>query len=259
MRSIARNGLQVPIIVLREVGSYQLVCGHRRVVALAALRSEGCKSLPDGVARISRGKLMVMAVVLGAVSRRRAAFVGFIENRERVDLSPYEQACCYKTFVEELGYTRKELSERVPLDRTTLDYLIGALDGTALTPKMVQAWKERRLQQGHIRVLFRLRAERKKQLELFKRILAERLSKKDAELYCNELQNPEDKRLDRRELDRIRKGVLADTALSELIEDKELAWGPSSIGDQLDLKFTDTKDLERKLKALLACVRGLGG
>lgn len=106
---------------------------HRRCEALARLLSSGTKTLPEGAARISRGKMMVDAVVLGNVSRKDAAFTGFIENHERLDLSPSEQARCYVTFVNKMGFTRKELAERIPLNRVTLDCMIGALDGKALS------------------------------------------------------------------------------------------------------------------------------
>ena len=88
MRSILANGLKVPLIVVRASGGFKLVCGNRRVDALFALLGEGNKALPDGVARISRGKVMVQAVLLGSRDGKEAAITGFIENDERVNLTP---------------------------------------------------------------------------------------------------------------------------------------------------------------------------
>jgi len=76
--------------------------------------------------------------------------------------------------------------------------MIAALDGKSLTPAMIKSWKERRLGDKHVTTLFRLRADRKAQLQLYNKIIKERLSSRDAEFWCNQLMNPSDKRLDRR-------------------------------------------------------------
>lgn len=126
---------------------------------------------------------MLDAATLKGPNRKDAALRGFIENHVRSDLSPFEQACCYKTLVEKLGFGRKELAARIPINRTSLDYMldymIAALDGKSLTPKMIQAWKERKLGDGHVLALFRLREQLERRftgLEDLERTLGARMA-----------------------------------------------------------------------------------
>ncbi len=261
--SITINGLLVPIIVLRDTtpnaspNTYHLVCGHRRHAALLTLLKSGAKSLPDGWARISRAKVMLDVVTLGAVSRKYAAFTSFVENDVRVDLSPYEQAVCYKTFVEQFGFTRDEIVARTGVNVGTLGYMLLALDGESLTPKMIKSWKERQLGDKQISTLLRLRGDRQAQQTLYTKILKERLSARDAELWCNRLMQPEDKRLDRRIYDRFEQEVLEHPALLELVNDKKLRMGASRTGETLGLKFDSMSELRDALKALLEAIAEL--
>lgn len=257
--SIKRNGLQVPIIVMREQGNVLLVCGHRRVDALEALRREGAKALPAGMARISRGKVMVQAVDLGPVSRKAAALTAFIENDERINLTPYENASCFKAFVEKFGLTKKALAETLSKDRHAVGDLIRALDGKSLTPVMIKSWKARKLQLGHIQALLRLSDRRSDQVGLYKKILAENLSASMARFWSDRMLTPAERRLDRRSLDRLAKAFLDFPELREAIDDKELLVKPSRTGSRMDLTYNSTEDLRHKLEAMLACLDGLQG
>jgi hypothetical protein len=76
--------------------------------ALRILLKKGLKKLPDGEARIQGGKMKVRALVLDGLPMKEALLTGFIENFERMDLSPYEQADCYKDFVESKGFSYQD-------------------------------------------------------------------------------------------------------------------------------------------------------
>jgi hypothetical protein len=145
---------------------------------------------------------------------------------------------------------------RVPI---IVGNLIRALDGKSLTPAMIKSWKQRALQLGHVLALMRLSDRRTEQVKLYKKILAEALSAEMAGFWSERMLTPEERRLDRRSLDRLAKAFLGVPALKEAIDDKELLVKPSKTGSRMDLKYSTTDDLRQKLEAMLACLERLDG
>lgn len=255
MRSIEENGLRVPIIVQPAGAGFHVVCGHRRVKALAGLLKQGKKGLPAGEAAIQSGALTVNALVLGPLPRLEAALTGFIENDERLDLSPYEKAVCFKAFIDEMGISRDDLARRVHVNRETLDYMVAALSSKNLSAKMIGSWKERKLSLAHVATLYRLRKHRERQQELYQMILARQLTARDAEFWCNQLLDSPDKPLADREYDRLEQRLVAVPQLKSYIDNKWLRLGRSSRGERLDLRFESVAELRDVLGRILASLK----
>jgi ParB-like chromosome segregation protein Spo0J len=245
--------------VMERDRAYHLVCGHRRVRALAGLLGQGMTELPPGQAAISSGKLTVNALVLGAARRadHEAVLTGFIDNYERLDMSPYENAVCFKELTTTMGYTRDELCARLKIPQVTMDYMIAALNQRNLPAYMIQAWKQRRLSLGHVIALVRLRHNREAQRRLCELILDRRLSVRDAEFWCNQLLENPDSPLESPEHGLIEQSLLGTRALRELIDSKRLRLSRSRDGERLDLSFKSAAELRQVLTQILASLRGL--
>jgi len=101
--SIRENGIIQPIIVTKTSSTeYELVAGERR---LEAAKQAGMEKVP---------------VVIRCVSEKEQLQLALIENIQREDLNPMEEAIAYNTLVEDFGLTHSQISEIVGKDRATV-------------------------------------------------------------------------------------------------------------------------------------------
>jgi len=101
--SIKENGIIQPLIVTKTTSSeYELVAGERR---LEAAKLAGLEKVP---------------VVIRSVSKKEQLQLALIENIQREDLNPIEEALAYNTLVEDFGLTHNQISEIVGKDRATV-------------------------------------------------------------------------------------------------------------------------------------------
>ena len=135
--SIKENGLLQPILV-REFGEgrYQIVAGERRFRA----------------AKLA-GLLEIPTIVLNG-DDRKAAEIALIENIQREDLSPLEEAAAYRALAVEYGLTQEELSERVGKSRSAIANSVRLLDLPEEVLEMVAA---KDISAGHARTLLGLK------------------------------------------------------------------------------------------------------
>lgn len=134
-RSIQENGLIEPIIVRPKGGKYELVAGERRWRACGLA---GWKEIPALVRSMETDRSLELALV---------------ENIQRADLSPVEEARAYERLAREFGRTHDEIAKRVGKDRTTITNLLRILK----LPERILAHVSRgTLSVGHIRPLIGL-------------------------------------------------------------------------------------------------------
>lgn len=131
--SIAENGLLQPILV-REYGEgrYQIIAGERR---FRASKLAGLTEIP--------------AIVLER-DDKNAAQIALIENIQREDLNPLEEAMAYKSLAEEYDMTQEELSQRVGKSRSAIANTVRLLD---LPDEILTLVASRELSAGHARTL----------------------------------------------------------------------------------------------------------
>ena len=131
--SIAENGLLQPILV-REYGDgrYQIIAGERRFRA----------SKLAGLTEIS-------AIVLDR-DDKKAAEIALIENIQREDLNPIEEAMAFKSLAEEYGLTQEELSTKIGKSRSAIANSVRLLDLPAPILDMVASGE---ISAGHGRTL----------------------------------------------------------------------------------------------------------
>ena len=172
--SISVHGVVQPLTV-REMGSgyYQIIAGERR---WRASRIAGIKEIPVVIIEADDKKTMELAL---------------IENLQRQDLNPMEEAFGYRSLMEEYGLTQEETAARVGKSRPAV---ANALRLLALTPKVMEMVRNGSLSAGHARAIVSLKTE-KAQEEAAQKIAALGLSVRQAELLCkNMTKKPEPKK-----------------------------------------------------------------
>lgn len=167
--SIAQNGLLQPILV-REYGDgrYQIIAGERR---FRASKIAGLNEIP--------------AIILDK-DDRRAAEIALIENIQREDLNPVEEAMAYKALSEEYQLTQEELSMKVGKSRSAIANSTRLLD---LPEEVLTLVASGELSAGHGRTLLGLKS-RSDMLPLAERVIVEDLSVRSLEEEVKRLNRP---------------------------------------------------------------------
>jgi ParB family chromosome partitioning protein len=160
-QSIKEHGLQQPLLVTPShiPGEYELIAGERRLRA--------CKQL---------GKTEI-AVIVRNVDDKQRFQLALIENIQRHDLNPIEEAVAYKKLHDEFGHTQEDLAGILGKDRSVVANTIRLLQ----LPQAVQKFiTDGRLSAGHGRMLAGL-SDTHQQTELAARIIADKLTVRDIE------------------------------------------------------------------------------
>ena len=156
--SIRQQGVVQPIVVRRVGTQYELVVGERR---LRAAREAGLDALP---------------AVVRDLSDEEAAKITLIENVQREDLNPIEEAQALQRLSKQFGQTHEQIADQIGRARATVTNLLRLLE---LHPDVQQLVREGRLSMGHARVLVPLASA--KQQELAQAIVKRGLSVRQTE------------------------------------------------------------------------------
>ena len=161
--SITVHGIIQPLTV-RELpgGYYQIIAGERR---WRAARMANLQEVP---------------VVVVEADDRKAMELALIENLQRQDLNPVEEALGYRSLMEEYGMTQEEAAGRVGKSRPAVANALRLLN---LSEDVLEKVRNGVLSAGHARALLVLKDERK-QLQAAQKICALGLSVRQAELLC---------------------------------------------------------------------------
>ena len=164
--SIALHGVIQPLTVRRmDNGFYQIIAGERR---WRAARLAGLQEIP--------------AVVIDA-DDEKATELALIENLQRQDLNPVEEAMGYRRLLDEYGMTQEKAAERVGKSRPAV---ANALRLLALPEDLLEMVADGRLTAGHARAVLTLKSE-KQQRDAAQKIASLQLSVRQAELMCRSM------------------------------------------------------------------------
>jgi ParB family chromosome partitioning protein len=133
--SIAEHGIIQPVIVTQVAGDYQLIAGERR---WRAARQAGLETIPVIVKEASPQEMLELALV---------------ENLQRADLNPLEEAAAYRQLMDEFGLTQEQVAERVGKSRSAVANTVRLLSVTAAVQA---ALLEGKIAEGHGRAILRL-------------------------------------------------------------------------------------------------------
>ncbi len=171
-QSIRENGIITPITLRKTGDTYQIIAGERR---WRASRLAGLTEIP--------------AIVLD-VDENTAYALALIENLQREDLNPMEEAEGYRRLTQELGLTQEQAALRVGRSRPAVANALRLLS----LPKSVEALlRDKQLSAGHARALLPLERE-EVMLKAAQTILEQQLSVRQTEALVKQLQKqPSDK------------------------------------------------------------------
>lgn len=159
-QSIRTNGLVQPILLRRSTaGRYQIVAGERR---WRAAQRAGLHKVNAVIREIPDSKLLELAL---------------IENIQRQELNPIEEAQAYQKLIRDLGLTQDEVAHRVGKDRSSIANTLRLLKLPAAIQKMVENGE---LSMGHARALLSLE-NADDQLKLAREIVARNLTVRETE------------------------------------------------------------------------------
>ncbi|HEX2685302.1 MAG TPA: ParB/RepB/Spo0J family partition protein [Kofleriaceae bacterium] len=170
--SMKAHGVIVPLVVRpRPEGGYFLIAGERR---WRAAQRAGLHEVPVVVQDVEQGTALERALV---------------ENLQRADLGPLEEAGAYQRLVEEFGLTQEAVAERIGKDRSTIANSIRLLK---LPPPVRQLVEDERLSMGHARALLAL--DEPAAIEQAARQVVDRqLSVRATEALVKKAKEPEDR------------------------------------------------------------------
>ena len=163
--SIKEKGIIEPLIVRKTDGGYELIVGERR---WRAAQRAGIKEIPVIVRDVSTGEALELAL---------------IENLQREDLNPLEEAEAYKRLMEEFQYKQEELAKRIGKDRTTVANALRLLK----LPQEIKAYlADETISSGHARALLGLDNHEEQKMACMK-VIKKGLSVRDAERLVRRL------------------------------------------------------------------------
>ena len=169
-QSIRATGVVQPIVVRSlSSGKYQLITGERR---LLASREAGKATIPAVVRVASDEQTLEMTIV---------------ENLQRADLNPMEQARAYQRLASDFGMTQEHMALRTGKDRASVGNFLRLLRLPEAVQKKVETGE---LSFGHARTLLGLSSE-EQMAGVAQKILALSLSVRQTETYVQGLMNPE--------------------------------------------------------------------
>lgn len=230
--SIRRHGVLQPIVVSRSGDAYELIAGHRRVLA----------------SRIA-GKTTIPAVVRDEVSDRLE--LGLIENLQRADLNAIEAARAYKLLMETYELTQEQLAERVGLSRSSIANTLRSLQA----PQVLQdALNEGKITEGHLRALLPLSLS--DAIAALGQVIAKDLSVREAESLARKMVRPTGRQRSERRL----RGT--DPDLQQITSELRAALGTKVQihrgykGGRITIEFYSTDDLDRLYELLTRAGKG---
>lgn len=158
-QSIKANGIVQPIVVRQKGKGYQIVAGERR---WRAAQKAGLDKIPAVVRKVSDDKLLEIAL---------------IENIQRQELNPIEEAKAYQKLIDDIGLTQEMVANQVGKNRTFVTNYLRLLK---LPNEILKYVEENKLSVGHARALIMLE-DKNSQIELAKNIIGMSLSVRDTE------------------------------------------------------------------------------
>ncbi|MBQ3584547.1 MAG: ParB/RepB/Spo0J family partition protein [Lachnospiraceae bacterium] len=166
--SIKQFGIIQPLVVQKKDDYYEIIAGERR---WRAAKQAELKEVP---------------VIIKDYSEQEVVEIALIENIQREDLNPIEEAMAYKRLLTEFNLKQDQLAERVSKSRTAVTNSMRLLK---LSDEVQQMVIENLISSGHARALLAIE-DKKLQVQLATRIMDEKLSVRETEKLVKSILNP---------------------------------------------------------------------
>lgn len=231
--SIKQFGVIQPLVVTKRKDYYEIIAGERR---WRAAKIAGLKEIP---------------VIVKEYTEQEIIEIGLIENIQRENLNPIEEAAAYKRLLEEFNLKQDEVAERVSKSRTAVTNSMRLLK---LADKVQQMIIDDMISTGHARPLLAIDDE-KKQCELAVKIFDEKLSVRDVEKLIKEMKNPKQPK--------VKKEIKNEFLYNDLANKMKDVMGTkvsiSSKGNgkgKIEIEYYSDDELERMFDMIMSLRRG---
>ncbi|MBQ2593787.1 MAG: ParB/RepB/Spo0J family partition protein [Candidatus Riflebacteria bacterium] len=231
-QSIRENGVLQPILV-RQIGdNYQIVSGERRY---RASKLAGMKSIPAVVRRLSEEKTMLAAL---------------IENIQRQDLNPVEEARTLRDIILNYGLTHDQLAEKVGKSRSALTNRLRLLQ---LPPEVQLMVADGRISAGHAKMLAGLKDNDTIRFWA-KKIISEQLSVYETEKQIGQSKAEEQVTFKKK----LKASGTSDLHIRALEDTLQELWGAKvrirqgKSKGRIEIEFYNTEDLERVVDSIMS-------
>ncbi len=222
--SIQTHGIFTPLLVRKSsISGYELIAGERR---LRAAKIAGLATVPAISVDFTDDQMMEISL---------------LENIQREDLNPIEEAAAYESLVKRLGYTQEMLAQRVGKSR---EYCANMLRLLKLPQNVQKLVTEKKLTMGHVRPLLSL-GDEDEMYDAARAVLDRKMSVREVENYVREL-NGGGRKKNKKQKD----AMITD--LENRLSSK-LATRVVVSGKTISFHYTDTDDLNRILE-ILGCL-----
>lgn len=227
--SIEEKGIIQPLVVRRQDDHYQIIAGERR---WRAAQKAGLERVP---------------VVIQDVTEDWALEIALIENIQREDLNPLEEAGAYRYLMDSFDLHQEEVAKRVGKDRSTV---ANALRLLRLPEKIKNDLVENRLSMGHARALLALESE-EDIIEASQEIIRKKLSVRETEKLIKKIKKMFGSKIDKPVVEK-----LVDPNLLELENSLRQQFGTQvklhckDKGGRIEISYHDQDELGRILELL---------
>ena len=224
--SIKKNGLLQPILVRDMGGTYQIIAGERRWQACKLI---GMKKVPVRIKEADDDETIILAL---------------IENIQRSDLNPIEEAYGYRRMMERGKMTQSEVAQAVSKGRTTITNALRLLE---LPEDAQQLLYEEKITAGHARAILSIPSVEGRK-KLTEKLVDEKLSVRDAERIAKQLSGKKEKKpTESTQAPKSYKTVAR--ALSDSLG-TEVKIKSSRGNNKIEVAFKDEADLERLFRLI---------
>lgn len=225
--SIKQFGLLQPILVQDRKDYYEIIAGERR---WRAAKLAGLKEVP---------------VIIRNYTEQEIVEISLIENIQREDLNPIEEAQAYKRLLTEFNLKQDEVAERVSKSRAAVTNSIRLLK---LSEDVQQMVIDEMISTGHARALLAV-DNMEEQYNLAQRIFDEKLSVRDVEKLVKNLHKPpKQKKLDDKALQAIYQDI--EEKLKQKLSTKVMVASKGDGAGKIEIEFYNHEDLERLLEMI---------
>lgn len=219
--SIKQFGIIQPLVVQKKDKYYEIIAGERR---WRAARIAGLKEVP---------------VIIKDYSEQEVVEIALIENIQREDLNPIEEAQAYKRLLEEYNLKQDEVAERVSKSRTAVTNSMRLLK---LSDKVQEMLIDEMITSGHARAILAIEDE-ELQYEIAERVMDEKLSVRETEKLVKAINNPKKKK-DKVEINRAVYDELEVKIKDAIGNNVKLSPKANGKG-KIEIEYYSTDDLER--------------
>lgn len=223
--SIKEYGVLQPLLVKKTGDIYQIIAGERR---WRAAKLAGLKEVP---------------VIIREYDRQQSVEIALIENVQRSDLNPIEEAYAYQLLMQEFGLKQEEIAARVSKNRATITNSIRLLK---LAEPVQKFLIEGKISSGHARTLLGIE-DKEQQVKVAEEIIEKGLSVRDVEKLVKMLSKPPKEKKEEKEEEKSLNYIFQDLEerMKGIIGTKVMIHQKDKNKGRIEIEYYSSSELER--------------